>query len=129
MPEHLDTFLHEKGANLSGGQKQRLAIARGILRAGDSDIILMDEPTSSVDPRTEQLLYKSMFDAFQGKAVISSLHRLHLLEQFDYIIILKNGRIIDSGTFEHMNRYSIVLKEMMQHQMKTENPALMEVAS
>ncbi len=129
LPEHLDTFLHEKGANLSGGQKQRLAIARGILRAGDSDIILMDEPTSSVDPRTEQLLYKSMFDAFQGKAVISSLHRLHLLEQFDYIIILKNGRIIDSGTFEHMNRYSIVLKEMMQHQMKTENPALMEVAS
>src|SRR5690606_33260690 len=53
----------------------------------------------------------------------------HLLEQFDYIIIHKNGRIIDSGTFEHMNRYSIVLKEMMQHQMKTENPALMEVAS
>jgi ATP-binding cassette, subfamily B, bacterial len=129
LPDRLETFLHEKGANLSGGQKQRLAIARGILRAQASDIILMDEPTSSVDPKTEQQLYSGMFEVFQGKAVISSLHRLHLIPQFDYIYILKNGRVVDSGSVAYMSRYSIILKEMMQHQRKAENSTVMEVAS
>jgi ATP-binding cassette, subfamily B, bacterial len=128
LPEGLETFLHEKGANLSGGQKQRLAIARGILRAEASDIILMDEPTSSVDPRTEQLLYNGMFDAFRGKAVISSLHRLHLLPHFDYIYILKNGSVIDAGTYAHLSRYSLVLQEMMKHQPAHEQPVSMGIA-
>ena len=116
LPEGLDTFIQEKGVNLSGGQKQRLALARGILAARNSDIILMDEPTSSVDPRTEKLIYTSMFDTFEGKAVISSLHRLHLLTQFDYIYILRNGQVVDEGTFDHLNRYSLVFQEMWVHQ-------------
>ena len=128
LPEGLETFLHEKGANLSGGQKQRLAIARAVLRATKSDIILMDEPTSSVDPKTEQLLYKNMFESFRQKAVISSLHRLHLLSQFDYVYILKNGRVIDEGTFEDLNRYSLILNEMMQHQNTEESAPLLGVA-
>jgi ATP-binding cassette, subfamily B, bacterial len=116
LPEGLDTFIQEKGVNLSGGQKQRLALARGILAARNSDIILMDEPTSSVDPRTEKLIYTSMFETFRGKAVISSLHRLHLLTQFDYIYILRNGQVVDEGTFDHLNRYSLVFQEMWVHQ-------------
>lgn len=116
LPQGLSTFIQEKGANLSGGQKQRLALARGILAARNSDIVLMDEPTSSVDPRTEKLIYTSMFEAFDGKAVISSLHRLHLLTQFDYIYILRNGQVVDEGTFDHLNRYSLVFQEMWAHQ-------------
>ena len=116
LPEGLDTFIQEKGVNLSGGQKQRLALARGILAARTSDIILMDEPTSSVDPRTEKLIYTSMFETFRGKVVISSLHRLHLLSQFDYIYILRNGRVADEGTYDHLNRYSLVFQEMWAHQ-------------
>lgn len=116
MPEGLDTYIQEKGVNLSGGQKQRLALARGILAARTSDIVLMDEPTSSVDPRTEKLIYSSMFETFQGKAVISSLHRLHLLTQFDYIYILRNGQVVDEGTFDHLNRYSLAFQEMWAHQ-------------
>lgn len=116
MPEGLDTFIQEKGVNLSGGQRQRLALARGILAARSSEIVLMDEPTSSVDPRTEKLIYARLFDAFAGKVVISSLHRLHLLTQFDYIYILRNGEIIDEGTFDHLNRYSLVFQEMWVHQ-------------
>ena len=122
LPEGLDTYIQEKGVNLSGGQKQRLALARGILAARNSDIILMDEPTSSVDPRTEKLIYTSMFETFQGKAVISSLHRLHLLTQFDYIYILRNGQVVDEGTFEHLNRCSLVFQEMWVHQ-KADVPA------
>lgn len=116
LPEGLGTYIQEKGVNLSGGQKQRLALARGILAARNSDIILMDEPTSSVDPRTEKLIYSSMFETFEGKAVISSLHRLHLLTQFDYIYILRNGQVVDEGTFEHLNRSSLVFQEMWVHQ-------------
>ncbi|RAV98924.1 ABC transporter ATP-binding protein [Pseudochryseolinea flava] len=129
LPNGLDTFLHEKGANLSGGQRQRLALARGILAAQSSDIILMDEPTSSVDPKTERLLYQNLFERFADKAVVSSLHRLHLLPYFDYIYILKNGNIIDEGTFADLTRYSLVLQEMMQHQTEEDKtPASLNVA-
>jgi ATP-binding cassette, subfamily B, bacterial len=116
LPQGLDTYIQEKGVNLSGGQKQRLALARGILAAKNSDIILMDEPTSSVDPRTEKLVYTNLFKSFEGKAVVSSLHRLHLLTQFDYIYILRNGQIVDEGSFEHLNRCSLVFQEMWVHQ-------------
>ena len=116
LPEGLDTFIQEKGLNLSGGQKQRLALARGILAARNRDIVLMDEPTSSVDPRTEKLIYASLFETFKGKAVISSLHRLHLLVDFDYIYILRNGEVVDEGTFDHLNRYSLLFQEMWVHQ-------------
>lgn len=116
LPDGLDTCIQEKGVNLSGGQKQRLALARGILAARDSDMILMDEPTSSVDPRTEKLIYTNMFETFEGKAVISSLHRLHLLTHFDYIYILRNGQVVDEGTFDHLDRSSLVFQEMWVHQ-------------
>lgn len=99
MPEGLNTFIQEKGMNLSGGQKQTLALARGILAARDSEIILLDEPTSSIDPQTEKSIYSSIFKTFRQKAVISSLYRLHLLAEFDYVYILQDGSVIDEGTF------------------------------
>jgi ATP-binding cassette subfamily B protein len=116
LPQGLNTHIQEKGVNLSGGQKQRLALARGILASRSSEIILMDEPTSSVDPRTEKAIYSNMFRAFDGKAVVSSLHRLHLLSNFDYVYILNNGTIIDEGTFDDLKRYSLVFKDMWDHQ-------------
>jgi ATP-binding cassette, subfamily B, bacterial len=119
LPYGLETHMQEKGVNLSGGQKQRLALARGILAAKVSDIILMDEPTSSVDARTEKQVYQNLFGAFEGKAVVSSLHRLHLLSLFDYVYILKDGKVADEGPFEDLKRYSLVFKDMWEHQ-KTE---------
>jgi ATP-binding cassette subfamily B protein len=116
MPEGLLTDIREKGVNLSGGQKQRLALARGILAARDSEVILLDEPTSSVDPKTEAKIYNTLLKTFSDKAVISSLHRLHLLHQFDYIYILEKGRIIDEGSLENLQANSIVFKEMWSHQ-------------
>ncbi|HYG18275.1 MAG TPA: ABC transporter ATP-binding protein, partial [Ohtaekwangia sp.] len=132
LPQGLETHIQEKGVNLSGGQKQRLALARGILAARSNDIVLMDEPTSSVDPRTERLLYGNLFKTLKHKAVVSSLHRLHLLTQFDYVYILKNGEIVEAGTFEELKRRSLVFKELWDHQDEkfsaTETPAFPEVS-
>ncbi len=116
LPQGLESDIREKGVNLSGGQKQRLALARGILAARDSDLVLLDEPTSSVDPRTEALIYEGLFKAFSDKAIISSIHRLHLLARFDYVYVLHQGRIIAEGTFEYLRDHNPAFQEMWRHQ-------------
>lgn len=116
LPNGLESDIKEKGVNLSGGQKQRLALARGILAARSSTIVLMDEPTSSVDPKTEMLIYDKLFTAFADKAIISSLHRLHLLTKFDYVYVLQNGRIIEEGTFDFLRKNGKVFQELWKHQ-------------
>lgn len=116
LPNGLESDIKEKGVNLSGGQKQRLALARGILAARSSSIVLMDEPTSSVDPKTEMLIYDKLFAAFANKAIISSLHRLHLLTKFDYVYVLQNGRIIEEGTFDFLRKNGKAFQELWKHQ-------------
>jgi ABC-type multidrug transport system fused ATPase/permease subunit len=116
LPNGLESDIREKGVNLSGGQKQRLALARGILAARDSDLVLLDEPTSSVDPRTEVMIYEGLFKAFADKAIISSIHRLHLLPRFDYIYVLHQGRIIAEGSFEQLRDNDAHFQQMWRHQ-------------
>jgi ATP-binding cassette, subfamily B, bacterial len=116
LPQGLMSDIREKGVNLSGGQKQRLALARGILAARDSGIVLLDEPTSSVDPRTEALIYEGLFQAFSDKAIISSIHRLHLLPRFDYVYVLDQGRIAAEGTFDELLQNSPVFHDLWRHQ-------------
>ncbi len=116
LPKGYQSSIQEKGVNLSGGQKQRLALARGVFAAKDSDIILLDEPTSSVDPKTEVMIYDQLFDVFADKAVISTLHRLHLLPKFDYIYIMANGEIVDEGSFETLRDRSSIFQELWKHQ-------------
>ncbi|WP_375445669.1 ABC transporter ATP-binding protein [uncultured Fibrella sp.] len=128
LPNGLDTPIQEKGVNLSGGQKQRLALARGILAARESDIVLMDEPTSSVDPKTEYHIYHNLLGAFADKAVISSLHRLHLLPMFDYIYIMRDGVIVDEGAFVELRQRSVIFQEMWRHQSDAVNRVRENVA-
>jgi ATP-binding cassette, subfamily B, bacterial len=116
LPNGLQSNIQEKGVNLSGGQKQRLALARGILAAKSSEIILLDEPTSSVDPKTEVEIYEKMFAEFRDKVIVSSLHRLYLLRYFDYVYVLRDGRIVDEGSFAELKNNSQVFKELWKHQ-------------
>ncbi|NPE27016.1 ABC transporter ATP-binding protein [Methanococcoides sp. SA1] len=102
LPKGLDTGVQEKGVSLSGGEKQRLALARGILAAKDSDIILLDEPTSSVDSVNEKKIHDNIFKEFKDKTIISSIHRLHLLDKFDYIYMFDKGRVVGQGTLEEL---------------------------
>ena len=100
----LKTNVLEKGVSLSGGEKQRLAFARGILAGESSEILLMDEPTSSVDSLNEIKIYDKVFKAYKDKTIISSIHRLHLLRKFDRIYFFDKGRIIGEGTLKDLKK-------------------------
>jgi ABC-type multidrug transport system fused ATPase/permease subunit len=102
LPKGIDTDIREKGINLSGGQKQRLALARGIFAARDSSLLLLDEPTSSVDALTEAKIYNNLFAAFPHMCVVSSIHRLHLLHLFDTIYFMADGQILEHGSLHDL---------------------------
>jgi ATP-binding cassette subfamily B protein len=116
LPHGINSNIQEKGVNLSGGQKQRLALARGILAAKESEVVLLDEPTSSVDPKTEAKIYEQIFSAFSDKAIISSLHRLHLLHLFDHIYVLSQGSIVAEGNFFDLRDHSAAFQDLWKHQ-------------
>ncbi len=94
LPEGIESKVYEKGVNLSGGQKQRLALARGILFAFDKEVILLDEPTSSVDQDNEERIYKELMKMAHNKILISSVHKRNLLPLFDVIVYFEKGRVV-----------------------------------
>lgn len=102
LPQQFNSSIKEKGVNLSGGQKQRLALSRGLLACHDKDIVLLDEPTSSLDTAYEMKIYQNIFREFRDKTIISSVHRLHLLPLFDMIYLFDDGQIIASGTVQEL---------------------------
>ncbi|MDB4955193.1 MAG: multidrug transporter ATP-binding protein [Myxococcales bacterium] len=102
LPGGLDAMICERGANLSGGQRQRLALARGLLAADRASVVLLDEPTSSIDPITEARIYDAMFAALGDACIVSSIHRLHLLDRFDTVVLLDAGRVVDAGTRQEL---------------------------
>ena len=104
LEKGLDTNVLEKGVSLSGGEKQRLALARGILAARGSEIVLLDEPTSSVDSLNEMKIHENIFKEFKYKTIISSIHRLHLLEKFDYVYMFERGKIVAEGTLAELKQ-------------------------
>ena len=102
LPNRFESSINEKGVNLSGGQQQRLALSRGLLACEGKDILLLDEPTSSLDAITDALVYKNIFDGFKGKTIISTIHQLRLLPLFDRICVFDNGRIVGVGTLQEL---------------------------
>jgi ATP-binding cassette subfamily B protein len=94
LDKGLETDVREKGVTLSGGERQRLALARGILASSGSSLILMDEPTSSVDESNEMAIYDGLFAAFPKSTIVASVHRLHLLERFDRVVTMANGKVV-----------------------------------
>jgi len=106
LPKKLNSKVFERGVSLSGGEKQRLALARGLLASVNKPIMLLDEPTSSVDIRNESNIYRNIFKMYKKKTIISTIHRLHLLHHFDKIYLFHRGKIVASGTLRELKRDS-----------------------
>ena len=115
LPQGLETMISERGMNLSGGQKQRMALARGILAASGSSVLLLDEPTSSLDPATEAQIYASLRDVFPHATVISSVHRMNVLPRFDRVVLMQGGRIVDTGRVDELLLRQPLFRELWQH--------------
>ena len=96
LPQGYDTMLGERGVKLSGGQRQRIAIARAVLK--DAPILILDEATSAVDTKTEQLIQQSLEKLMAGKTVIVIAHRLSTVRKADLIVVLEGNRIVEQGT-------------------------------
>ncbi len=96
LPNGLDTVVGKDGIKLSGGQRQRVAIARMILL--DPQIVVFDESTSALDIHTEAHLFEALREYLEPKTVITIAHRLSTIQQAEYIYVLEDGRVVDSGT-------------------------------
>ncbi|OZU87458.1 thiol reductant ABC exporter subunit CydC [Virgibacillus indicus] len=108
----LEDPVFEKGENLSGGEKQRLAIARAMLKGGSC--WFLDEPTSSIDALTEQSIYKHLFEQAKDDTLVLVSHRLTGIEKMDQIIVMDQGRVIESGTFTELMQQKGYFYEMKE---------------
>ena len=112
LPGGLDTLIGEHGIRLSGGQKQRVAIARALYR--DPDILLFDEATAALDNETEHEITATL-DALSGqKTIIIIAHRLSTIRHCDRIIFMKNGRIVDQGSFDSLTQSNAEFRQLAE---------------
>jgi ATP-binding cassette subfamily B protein len=118
LPEGYETIVAERGTTLSGGQKQRIAIARAILR--DAPILLLDEPTSSLDSTSEQVVMEALERAAQGRTTFIIAHRLSTARLADRIVVLDRGRIVEEGTHFDLLEINGKYAQFYHLQMMTE---------
>lgn len=96
LPHRYDTELGERGVKLSGGERQRVCIARAFLR--DAPILILDEPTSSIDSRTEAVILDALDRLVEGRTTLLIAHRLSTVRRADLILVMDHGRLVEQGT-------------------------------
>ena len=100
MENGYDSNIGESGNKLSGGQKQRLSIARAILK--NPQILILDEATSSLDTESEKLVQKALENIMEGRTALVIAHRLSTIQKADTIIVMEDGKIIESGSHDNL---------------------------
>jgi ATP-binding cassette, subfamily B, bacterial len=129
LPGGLDAPIAERGINLSGGQRQRLALARGVLAAQDSSLLLLDEPTSALDPLTEAHVLTRLADRFPDACIVASVHRMGALAHFDRVVLVNDGRVVDSGTPAQLARRQPLFAAMLGSDVDTDATAALPRAA
>ncbi|WP_298461612.1 ABC transporter ATP-binding protein [uncultured Cellulomonas sp.] len=111
----LDTVVGDDGVGLSGGERQRLAIARALI--GAAPLLLLDEPTASLDGRNEQAMRDAIRTAAVGRTVLIVAHRLATVADADQIVVLDAGRVVATGTHPELIEASALYRELARHQL------------
>ena len=115
LPEGLATQVGDRGVKLSGGQRQRIAIARAFLK--DAPILLLDEATAALDSESEEAIREALARLMRGRTVIAIAHRLATLRNFDRVIMLQGGRIIEDGPPERLMQGRGPYRELVAREM------------
>ena len=118
LPEGYQTVVGERGYRLSGGEKQRLAIARMLLK--DPAIVILDEATSHLDSDNEAQVQEALAEALRGRTSLVIAHRLSTIADADVIVVLDQGRIVESGTHEELRRAGGLYEELYETLMRAE---------
>ena len=114
LDQGYDTIIGEGGNILSGGQKQRLSIARAVLK--NPDILILDEATSALDTASEKLVQNALENLMKNRTSIVIAHRLSTIKKADLIVVLKQGRIIETGTHKELLKKDSAYKKLVQLQ-------------
>jgi ATP-binding cassette, subfamily B, bacterial len=115
LPEGLATVVGERGVKLSGGQRQRIAIARAFLK--DAPILLLDEATAALDSESEEAIREALGRLMRGRTVIAIAHRLATLRNFDRVVVLKGGKIIEDGPPDRLMQGQGPYRELVTQEM------------
>jgi subfamily B ATP-binding cassette protein MsbA len=119
LPQGYDTMLEERGLNLSGGQRQRIALARAVLR--NPPLLILDEATSALDSVSEKAIQKALEEVMKSRTTIVIAHRLSTIIHADRVIVIDQGRIVDSGTHEELMEGSAIYQELYQTWASNDN--------
>ena len=115
LPEGLQTMVGDRGVKLSGGQRQRIAIARAFLK--DAPILLLDEATAALDSESEEAIREALSRLMRGRTVIAIAHRLATLRNFDRVVVLRSGRIIEDGAPDRLMQGEGPYRDLVTQEM------------
>ena len=122
LPDGLDTMVGEHGGKLSGGQRQRISIARAFLK--DAPIILLDEATASLDVDNETMIQESLSRLIKNKTVMIIAHRMRTVADADKIVVLKDGKVAESGKPSELMKKAGIYAGMVNTQIIAANWSL-----
>jgi ABC-type multidrug transport system fused ATPase/permease subunit len=116
LPKGLDTIIEENGGNVSGGEKQRIGLARALIKK--SPLILLDEATSALDLNTEENINKYLLSLSNEYTIITVTHRLYSIKEYDRIIVIENGKIVEEGKHQELIDKSGLYRKMFYNDKK-----------
>jgi ABC-type multidrug transport system fused ATPase/permease subunit len=123
LPDQYETVIGEMGSTLSGGQRQRIAIARALVK--QPSILILDEPTSALDAESKTLVTETIHHLHEGRTILVITHQLSTVQNFDQILVMDKGRVVERGTHPELLRQRGVYAQLYRLQEASASSALL----